>query len=346
MNAAPLFIRTIAGRRTGSGHAMRCLALAQAWRRSGGICRFLVNAEARAFLNARLPRRCTAVTVAAATGSDADAAFCGRLAARARAACVVVDGYDFGPRFQRRLKRTAPRTLVVDDNGDRAAYAADWVLNQNVHASRRFYGRKLDGSRLLAGPRYALLRPEFRRTARRRHPMRATRLLVLMGGSDPVDATRKVIDALALSRTPGLRAVVVVGTLNRRLPELRERARRLGVRAEFESNCRRISARMARAHFCVSAAGSTVWELLRMGVPTVLLPIAGNQVRIARDLHRRRLAMNLGWHARVSAVALARAIDRLAASPARRRAISERGRLLVDGRGADRVVRIIRGGGR
>ena len=51
---------------------------------------------------------------------------------------------------------------------------------------------------------------------------------------------------------------------------------------------------MAEADLAVSGAGSTAWEFAFMGVPALLIAIAGNQEPIARRLERHGVAVNLG----------------------------------------------------
>ena len=75
-----------------------------------------------------------------------------------------------------------------------------------------------------------------------------------------------------------------------------------------------------------------------MGVPSLLLVIAGNQQRIAEGLDTRGIAQNLGWHESVNAAAIAQAVERLLGDDERRAEMSQRGRQLVDGRGAMRVA--------
>ena len=54
------------------------------------------------------------------------------------------------------------KLLVVDDTGHAGAYAADLVLDQNAHATKDFYRPTGIRHSTPAGPRYALLRREFK----------------------------------------------------------------------------------------------------------------------------------------------------------------------------------------
>jgi spore coat polysaccharide biosynthesis predicted glycosyltransferase SpsG len=79
-------------------------------------------------------------------------------------------------------------------------------------------------------------------------------------------------------------------------------------------------------------------ELACLGLPAVSLVIAENQRGIAEELGTAGVLFNLGWHAEVSAERLANAVDGLLFSSFRRLRMSQKGRALVDGKGAERVV--------
>jgi spore coat polysaccharide biosynthesis predicted glycosyltransferase SpsG/RimJ/RimL family protein N-acetyltransferase len=230
---------------------------------------------------------------------------------------VVLDGYGYGRAEQEAAVAAGARLLVVDDHGAVGSYErADVVLDQNLGASEEDYRSRRPSTDLLLGPRFALLRQEFRRrvTPEERPRREARQVLVTLGGSPPDAAVALVEAALAQVGGDGLRAVWLSG-------------------ADTE-----VASAMAEADVAVSAAGSTCWELCRMGLPAVLIPIAANQVPLAGALAHAGAAVDAGPFEHLTPGSLALRIAALAGDAAQREAMSEQGRRLVDGRGAVRVV--------
>jgi len=100
---------------------------------------------------------------------------------------------------------------------------------------------------------------------------------------------------------------------------------------------------MAAADVAISAAGTTAWELCFMGLPSILISLAPNQIPIAQELSRQQCAIHLGDAGDVSAEKLAEQLRALLKSKDQRQAISLRSREIVDGNGAKRVVAALRG---
>jgi UDP-2,4-diacetamido-2,4,6-trideoxy-beta-L-altropyranose hydrolase len=95
---------------------------------------------------------------------------------------------------------------------------------------------------------------------------------------------------------------------------------------------------MRWADIAISGAGSTCWELAYLGLPAIIIALSRDQQGIARGLAGNEVAVSLGWHANLSEERISEALNSLLSDQGRRRAVSERGRKLVDGRGAERVV--------
>src|SRR5882724_5374021 len=224
MNPGVLLIRADASAVTGTGHIMRCLALAQAWQDAGGTAVAAV-AEATAATEERLQREAIEVAhLMAAPGSGDDAMCTAALAHDRQVAWVVLDGYRFDSSYQAALKSRGLRTLLVDDDVHADRYLTDLVLNQNAHATESLYAERDSSTRLLLGPRYAMLRREFDAWRGRPREIAAIgrRILITMGGSDPDNFTLRVLGALSLVEVERLEAVVVVGGSNPHATRLEE----------------------------------------------------------------------------------------------------------------------------
>jgi len=335
-----LSVRADAGVAMGTGHVMRCLALAQAWQDEGGDVLFAM-AQRQPAIEARLRSEgVRVVAVEAEAGTSQDVAETIGLTCQHGAHWVVVDGYQFDAKYQAEVKGAGLKVLFVDDSGHSARYSADLVLNQNAHAHARLYESREPGTRLLLGTRYALLRREFRSQPRfeRNIAPSARKLLVTMGGSDPHNLTQRVTEAIALLDLPDLEATVIVGGANPHAESLRAAAARSGQTVRLLSNVDNMSEWMRWADVAISAAGSTCWEMCFLGLPAVLLDFAPNQTPVARELSRLGAALHFGDAASAAPEPLAAELRELLTSPERRTAMAHAAVQLVDGKGAERVV--------
>jgi UDP-2,4-diacetamido-2,4,6-trideoxy-beta-L-altropyranose hydrolase len=326
---------------------MRMIALAEAWKETGGDAVFLC-AETMPALEKRIRGEGFSIeTIGARPGTaedlEATCAAIARYESGDTEIPVALDGYQFNSDFQRGLKITGCRLLAMDDYGHAGFYHADWVLNQNISAYEDLYPRRSNATRLLLGPKFALLRKEFMRYRgwQRDVPEAARKVLVTLGGSDSHNITKKVIDALAGT---GLEVRVAVGGSNPHLSSLREAAQQVSrgdTKVDLVVNSSDMPQLMAWADMAVAAGGSTSWELAYFGLPAVFIILASNQEQIARELERRGFGICLGDHSKLDLQLLREALSRLAADPELRAAFAARGREIVDGLGGERVASLL-----
>jgi UDP-2,4-diacetamido-2,4,6-trideoxy-beta-L-altropyranose hydrolase len=339
-----LLLRADATAQVGAGHFMRSLALAEACVARGGTAVLLSRCDSPA-LRARAEAAGVRVDALPA-GAELDLSvlreWIGANAADA-GTWLVVDGYGFDADYLRAGRDCGVRTLVLDDTAALAEYPADAVLNQNLDGPDRAYPTE-PGTVLLVGTRYALLRREFLPWRDEVRPIApdAGRILVTLGGADGANATQRVLDGMA-SAGEGMEEVrVIVGPANphRAALEAWAEASALPVRL-LDGGTASMPEQMAWADVAVSAAGSTCWELAALGVPSLLLVVADNQAALAREMEARGAAWSLGTLAAATADGIADAVRRLRADAAARAGMRERGRTLVDGAGADRVLDVM-----
>jgi UDP-2,4-diacetamido-2,4,6-trideoxy-beta-L-altropyranose hydrolase len=337
-----LVIRADAGTQIGMGHLMRCLALTQAWKDSYGQVVCITACQSESLLQ-RLREEGFDVHLLARPYPDAgDWEYTKNMLAACPSAWVVLDGYHFDEVYQQRVKESGHRLLVIDDMAHLKHYYADIILNQNLHANQLRYSCE-PYTRLLLGTRYVLLRREFLawKDWKRDITEVARRVLVTLGGSDHENYTLKVIQALQKVEVAGLEATVVIGASSPYADVLEAAIERSQVPIRLLRNASNMPELMAWADVAVSSAGSTVWELLFLGTPTLALILADNQCYIAEQVVELGVGQSLGWARNILAKSLAKAITLLLKDFNLRARISKDARQIVDSLGSQRVISIM-----
>ncbi|MGN9836606.1 PseG/SpsG family protein [Nonomuraea sp. H19] len=312
--------RCDAGVRGGVGHLVRCVALAEELCARGVHVVFLGEVRGSEWARAQLRERGLPLVAAPRTPARLAA-----LARELRLDAVVLDSYEL-PAETGAVLRGAGLTVLAIVDGDPLGQEADLYLDQNLGAEHRPFPRlpAAQSGRRLAGARYVLLRDSVR--GRARSPRRAgavPRVLCFFGGTDSAGVAPAWAEALHATGVPFQGTVVsptpfpasdqiTVIPPTDRLPEL-----------------------MAAADLVVTAAGSAIWELLHLGVPTALSWVADNQLIGYRELVDRGAAAGLGGTPDAAAVGV---LARLLEDPAAREEHGRRGRGLVDGKGRERVA--------
>lgn len=320
-----------AGPRVGGGHLMRCLTLAGALARAGAECGFMATAEAAAVLDAfagesvrRFP--------APSTGPSVLTALAGQAARTWGADVAVIDHYGLGIEADGALRAAAGRLLAIEDL--RRVRDCDLLLDSNLGRSERDY----PGAAVLAGPAYALVRPEFAAArpaalARRAEGGAVARVLVSLGLTDVGAITGRAVDAL-LPVLGDRRLDVAVGAGAPSLAKLQALA---DPRITLHVDTHDMAGLIAAADLAVGAGGSSAWERCVLGLATVTLILADNQRENTSALAAAGAAVALDVNAALDA-RLAEAVSALATDAPRRAAMSEAAAALCDGEGADRVA--------
>lgn len=322
----------------GHGHIFRTLVLAQALVELGWdvhyCCRDLPGAPL-----GRVRDAGHALHLLSATLDEAvDAASISDTARAIGATVVVVDRYATESNAYAAWRAAGLRVAAIDDLAEHP-FPVDVLINQNSNAAALGYVTDPDTVRLL-GPRYALVRPVYREHRPAQAPRVDTvgRVLVFMGGADRDDATSRVLRAL-LAVSDTVEITVVIGAAYPHGDALAAVAQSAQPRVRIVRDAAHLAELMSWADLAISAGGSVVWELSCLGVPTLIAPIADNQVDVAVDLQARGAARYLGPMASLDDPALEGALSAALGDPARLAQLASGAYTLVDGAGAERVAR-------
>lgn len=316
----------------GAGHAYRCLTLAEALSQKRWACQAAVNPEAAATVPALKGSSVLALSESTDVDQEAD--------------WLVVDHYGLDAAWEERCRGRVNAIFVIDDLADRQ-HSCDLLLDQTLGRTDPDYSDLVPkNARLLLGPRYALLRPQFaearqRAQARRTATGTVRRILVNFGGGNQLDATTLALQAIGNSGLD-VEVDVILGGETPPLSRIREIASALPQRANVLTNVADMAGLMVSADIAIGAAGSSMWERMCLGLPSICIVLAPNQEFAARMASARGVSIVLGNPAGPAArEELSSALAHLSESASRRLEMSAIGFSLVDGLGARRVAQIL-----
>lgn len=259
---------------------------------------------------------------------------------------LVVDHYALDARWERQVLPQGCRLLAIDDLADRP-HDADLLLDQNLGRETDDYQGLVPATcRVLVGPHYALLRPEFTKwrtfsLVRRRSP-ELKRLLISLGGVDKDNATGQVLEALKGCELPDdCHISVVMGASAPWLKSVKHLAENMPWPTEVVVNVSDMAKHMAHADLAIGAAGSTSWERCCLGVPTLLLMLAENQRNAARFLEEEQASLILQIDEGMSKQ-IQKEIERLIKYPDIMRNMAINAAAITDGLGCERVQSHVR----
>jgi UDP-2,4-diacetamido-2,4,6-trideoxy-beta-L-altropyranose hydrolase len=346
MSATGIAFRVDASAGTGSGHLVRCLALADELRARGVRTRFVARPLPEALLAAVRQRghevRLLPLPADAALDPGADvAATRSALADGAPWDWMVVDHYGLDERWETPARASARRILVVDDLADRR-HDADVLVDPGCHpgGEAAYRGRVPSGCRILLGPSFAFLREEFRRPPPPARDPAHPRLNVCFGGTDPDGMTATAVRALRRGGDPRASVDVVIGSASPWRHAAEEACRELPG-ATLHVDATGMAGLLGRATLGIGAGGGMSWERCRMGLPSLVVSVAPNQRANARALAAARAAVDLGDAAGLDEERLGAWVARLLARPRLLERMGRRAAGLVDGRGAERVALLL-----
>jgi UDP-2,4-diacetamido-2,4,6-trideoxy-beta-L-altropyranose hydrolase len=239
------------------------------------------------------------------------------------------------------MARTAARKVVAIDDAPGRRHDCDLLVDATLGRSARDYADWLPSSaRVLAGPTYALIRPDFAAArgpslARRKIAGAPKRVVVSFGLSDLGGLSEIVVRSLSDAEGWAIVDVVIGPAAPSRsaLEALSGRDPRIRVHVDPAN----LAELLAAADLAIGAPGSSSWERCCLGLPAILIPVAENQLPNARSLANAGAAVVLP-DAKSSPDTIREAAMRMRAEPETLASMSARAAELCDGLGAQRVA--------
>lgn len=328
------------GRKVGWGHIMRCCSIGDAIKSLGGHAVFAVMNRESASLVSALGFDCR-ILENSSFSSELDVALFAQAALETKARIILVDSYDVSPCFFHKLSNYSFAVGYMDDlyfeREGRLEVPArldvDLVINYGFSFNDANYSCVYADSRTrcLIGPSYAPIRSHFSHLQSVTSP-RVDSILLTSGSTNPNHALERMLSACEKADLDAELNIVIGENAFVDIP--RESTSRIVVHESVND----LSELMIRSDIVVSSAGSTLYELACLGIPTIALPVAQNQLCNSRGFLDRDLGLassKLNW----DSADVQSFLVRLAADYNARKLFSARMRETVDGKGSERIAR-------
>lgn len=340
-----LILRCDAGEQLGMGHVKRCLALA-GWLKEKPVFAMMDTPE-----SAHAEVRAAGFQSISLGGDPSDHA---RTLADVKADAIVMDIAHTRSRLDPDdMKRqvAALRVLglpIAFIDGVNTDALVDAELAASVSLCIRPYpqARAEAQGKWLIGPEYFIVSAELRQSASEPPSIAdpALRVLITTGGGDVGALTPRILNELNASAEPRLHIRAITGPL---MPEATRRTARTAATnsphdVELIEGRLDLIADMRWCDLAVATTGLTKYELALYGVPSVLISPDDQHEMNNRSFRDCGTALDLGVSDQLRDGAIAEACRSLLSDPRRRGELSRRGRGLIDGMGAARVLTSIK----
>ena len=333
----------------GFGHLSRCINLAEVLRSRGNEVLFICREdeaksfralEDRLFATALLPILAVGKTV----NQQEDAQQTIQALQGKRPDWLVVDSYQLNKDWEQLLRPHVAKISVIEDLSSRE-HDCDLLIDQNYseRSAASFEKFVPKTCELLLGPRFALIGDQFRklRGLKSKPAPELKRIFVFCGGSDPQNLTQQVIDEISCSELSNIAVDVVVGAQNKTFD--REAALKLNANIEVHNAGGEFARIMSIADLAIGAGGTTLWERMCLGIPSIVASIAENQNSACEKLERDGLVTYLGAQSSLKPGAIRDAVVEAKTNFASLFDQIEKDQVLVDGRGCERVANYLGG---
>jgi len=335
-----VLFRVDAGPRIGLGHLQRCLSLAMALRHFDAACLFLTNANPTVRDRVEHFGFNGYTLGVTASWSIEDLAQTIKVARSYGCTVIVVDSDYEGETYLSQLRKEGFFVCAIEDIAPHP-FPCQLVVNGDVHARQLPYHASSEDTLFLLGPDYSILRREFWVIPSRVVRDVVQNILVIFGGADPGNLMCRTLGLL--DDLPGTFSVTaVIGPFSASHGEVNTTGERMGRPVRVVHSPDSVCALMVEADIAVSAGGQTLYELARVGCPTVAVRVASNQDGQLQVFAEAGFVRAVGRADDSKVItAMGDALLSMLSDPEARAAMSAAGQQVVDGQGALRVARAI-----
>jgi UDP-2,4-diacetamido-2,4,6-trideoxy-beta-L-altropyranose hydrolase len=258
-----VLILTEAGKSIGFGHLTRCIGLYQGFKEKGVDVEIVVNADSSVdFLLKGIKYK----------KFDWLRKMEDIFKSLRKVDIVIIDSYLADLDFYKKVSEIVKIPVYIDDY-KRLDYPKGIVINPSIYGDRLNYPKK-EGVMYLLGKQYIILRKEFWNVPKKKINKHIKNVLITFGGTNQQDLAKTI--AKYLEDKFSFNISIVEPNKNFTAKDMLKL--------------------MLKADLCISGGGQTTYELARVGVPTIGICFAENQLNNLKFGEKEGYLKFIGWY--------------------------------------------------
>lgn len=253
-------------------------------------------------------------------------------------AIVITDIPDISEDYLKTLKKEVWLLVSIDDGSDTVFYS-DILINPNHNPNINYsYSSK---TQYYSGAKYVILKKAFEKYAVKKKRLRreVKSLFICFGGSDRNNITKKILNMI---REMDVNITVVIGMMypyyNELVKDIKEH-----INIQIKRDAHNMDELIYDADLAIISGGTLLYETCAVGTPAIVICQNEEQNRESEFFAKNNASINLGMFDNINEDTARNTILKLISDYDTREQLSKNTKQLIDGKGADRIVNIILG---
>ncbi len=196
---------------------------------------------------------------------------------------LIVDCYELDARFEQKCRPWCKILAVIDDLYNRP-HCCDYLIDGNIgNEAQNYTGLVQPDCTLLIGSEYTMTDHSFYQMRKKSVAKQFRRGFICFGGADPIHATLKCVQSITQSAfLQQFEYTVIAGALNHDYDTIAKYLQPLKERCVLLRHSSNIPQLMHDHDFAIGACGGMSYERLCVGIPSIHVQIADNQVNFGK----------------------------------------------------------------
>ena len=235
--------------------------------------------------------------------------------------------------YLKTIKKEVCLLVSIDDGSDIVFYS-DILINPNFNPNiNHSYSSK---TQYYSGAKYVILKKAFEKYAVKKKRIRREikSLFICFGGSDKNNITQKIVNMV---REMDINIIVVIGIMYNELVKNIKGHRNIQIKRDAHN----MDELIYDADLAIISGGTLLYETCTIGTPAIVICQNQEQNRESEFFAENNVTINLGIFDNINEDTAQNTILKLSSDYGIRQLLSKNAKQLIDGRGAERIVNII-----